>query len=705
MQKRAKRWIALGLGVMAGLAAMAGWADWAPYRPPQRPLRIGLWHGPPFEIVYPDGRVGGLGPDVVNEAARRLGIRLQWVSPREGPEQLLPSGQLDLWGNMSVTPERRRRLFLTQAWSENHYGLVSLAGKGRRPNEVVGAINSPVSLYMVGQVKASAPLRKYEDRDRLFDALCVGEIGYFLIDQRSLVQNAMKRSPACRGASFEVTFLPHTQLEIATGAAPGMETHAKTIRREIDRMAIDGTLGRISAPYAVGLGSTDWMLKLSEAERRQQSLQLGIGLTALVVVMITWQGRRVRAARQQAEKALGEAERANQAKSEFLATMSHEIRTPMNGVIGMTNLLLETSLDRDQREFGESIRASAGSLLSIINDVLDYSKIHSGALMLEQVAFHPLALTQSVLDGLLPLAAQKGLDVRLDPASEPPWVLGDAGRVRQVLVNLVGNAIKFTEHGEVMISWQSAEREGGQVELMAAVTDTGVGIPANLQQVVFERFRQADASTTRRFGGTGLGLAISKVLVEAMGGEIGVHSEPGRGSSFWFRLVLPVAAEPQLPGGEREERRAEAMSWVRSPRVLVVEDNAVNRKVAAHALRRLGCAVELAGNGREALERCATGTFDLIFMDCLMPEMDGYAATVELRERERGGQRTPVVAMTASVLDEERRRCVESGMDDFVAKPWQPEEIREALVRWCGSLIGDKLTACEPSAGGHFPHS
>ncbi len=705
MRLRPKRLIAFGLGALAGLTAMVGWRDWAPYRPPQRALKIGVWHGPPFEIVYPDGRVGGLGPEVVNEAARRLGIRLQWVSPREGPEQLLPSGQLDLWGNMSVTPERRAHFFLTQAWSENHYGLVSLAGKGLKPNEVVGSINSPVSLYMVGQVKPSAPLRKYEDRDRLFDALCVGEIGYFLIDQRSLVQNALTRSDACSGASFAVTFLPNTSLEIATGAAPGMEPHAKAIRREIDRMAMDGTLGRISAPYAVGLGSTDWMLKLSEAERRQQSLQLGIGLTALVVVLITWQGRRVRAARQQAEKALREAERADAAKSEFLATMSHEIRTPMNGVIGMTNLLLETSLDRDQREFGESIRASAGSLLSIINDVLDYSKINSGALMLEQAPFHPLVLTQSVLDVLLPLAAQKGLSMQLDPDSEPPWVLGDAGRVRQVLVNLLGNAIKFTERGQVTISWQSAEQENGRVELVAAVTDTGVGIPANLQQVVFERFRQADASTTRRFGGTGLGLAISKVLVEAMGGEIGVHSEPGRGSSFWFRLVLPVAAAPPLPTAEVEERRAEAMNWARSPRVLVVEDNAVNRKLAAHTLKRFGCAVELAGNGREALERCATETFDLIFMDCLMPEMDGYAATAALRERERGERWTPVVAMTASVLDEERRRCMESGMDDFVAKPWQPDEIRESLRRWCRPLVGDKLAACEPTAGGRSPHS
>ncbi len=233
--------------------------------------------------------------------------------------------------------------------------------------------------------------------------------------------------------------------------------------------------------------------------------------------------------------------------------------------------------------------------------------------------------------------------------------------------------------------WDTHFDANVEAGIVVSVEDTGVGIPADKQALVFERFRQADASTTRRFGGTGLGLAISKVLVEAMGGTIGVRSEEGQGSTFWFRLTLPVTAEPSHIDGAQ---LTEPLTFARRPLVMIVEDNVVNRKIAMHTLQRLGCDVDLAINGREAIDLFTRHKYDLIFMDCLMPEMDGYEATTEIRRREQGrGERTPIVAMTASVLVEQRRRCIECGMDDIVPKPWQPEDIRETVVRWYKSPV------------------
>ncbi len=513
------------------------------------------------------------------------------------------------------------------------------------------------------------------------------------------------------------------------------------------------------------------------------------------------------------------AEAASRAKSQFLANMSHEIRTPMNGVLGMAELLSETELSDKQRRLVGMIRASGESLLSIINDILDFSKIEAGKLDLERVDFTPLAVLEDMAELLAARAHAKGLELVVRADDAPAWVSGDPHRLRQVLLNLVGNAIKFTDSGEVVVRCTRAQPDGGARMLRFEVSDTGIGIPAEKKDRLFQAFAQADGSTTRRFGGTGLGLVIAKELVQLMGGDIGVESQPDRGSTFWFTirvaepqsaavampdlhslaglrllvvddnaisrgvlenlargwdmevesaadgegalarlrdaadrgrpfaLALVDMAMPRMNGltlvrairadralaampvvmltslGRDDEiataRQAGAAAYLGKPvrrdemrhvlvetlfptagstagarafqpaaprlagRVLLAEDNPVNQAVAVGMLEAMGLAVDVASNGREAVDRYAAGSYDVVLVDCQMPEVDGYAATSEIRHREREvGVHVPIVALTANALEGDREICIAAGMDDYLAKPFSREQLTAALSRW-----------------------
>jgi signal transduction histidine kinase/CheY-like chemotaxis protein len=664
---------------------------------PDREYRIGADHAPPYHFLKPGMAPEGLAVDVMNEAARRAQIRLRWQALNMMPDEALVQDRVDLWPALGATPWREKNYYQTERWLYNNFVLVSLTGSGEirgagGMNRTVAFRNGAYLHSLAGKSMPQARLLPTTSREESISMVCAGEVDAAMVEARFLDSALLDRPPGCASAKLRVEVVPGTTSDLRITAKKEYRPAADALRRAILQMASDGTLATILEKWsAFSSVEARSIYALQEAERQNTLFQYGLGALTIFAGLLAWLAVHALTARRRAREAQKAAEKANAAKSEFLANMSHEIRTPLSGVIGLTRLILEGPLTEERRKDLETVGTSAETLLGIVNDMLDLSKIEAGQLHLDRERFDLKATLQGVVDLLRPRAVDKGLGFGFDfAAGVPRWIWGDEVRLRQIVLNLLGNATKFTEKGEVRI----VVRAAGPARLHIEVADTGIGITEEQHSRMFKKFSQADTSMSRRYGGTGLGLVISKELAELMGGEIGYQSRPGEGSRFWVMIPAEEAPEP----APSSPAVILVKGAVAQGRVLVVEDNTVNQRVLLRSLQKLGLEVDVAANGAEALNRWKLSTYDLVFMDCQMPEMDGYEATERIRAAERNGARTPIVALTAHAMPEDRARCQAAGMDDYLSKPVDIAALEAVVKRFVAAPAAPAQTPRETSA-------
>ncbi|MCX6596319.1 MAG: ATP-binding protein [Acidobacteria bacterium] len=761
----------------------------------------------PLAYADANGQPAGFYVDVMREAARREGLALEYSLRQEGLEAALASGSVDLWAAAVANPGRRRLMYFAEPWWEDDYYLLVNAGSpiksvadlaGRR----VAYGNAPPMAMSIDAAFPGVKGIRLDRPDDRADAVCRGEAEAALLNHPSLFAFFLRRAGACDGIALRLVSQDRLQSELSIAAPFAQQALANRIQTRVREMTQDGTLAKIAEAYPmVSMRNANLIRSSVEEKGRQVGLERAL-LAALAFGLLSlYWAFKMRRERERSVVARREAERALAIKTEFLATMSHEIRTPLTAVVGYLDMLADTALSPDQKLLAREGRGASAALLGMVSEILDFSHMQAATVNLRLAPCDPCLLFDEVVAAVGPQAEAKGLvmSVRIGP-EVPAVVVTDSSRVLQVVMNLAGNAVKFTEQGSVRLGMRYEEGADGQGNLALTVTDTGPGIPLAEQKRIFEPFTQLDSSDRRRHGGVGLGLAIVQRLVSALRGEIQLNSVVGSGTEFavripvertaerrsWLQVLEAGAAQPMarvfllgqtelrhrflldtlsglhvplqvcpdeaalsaeltrvppgqpvcaivdvsaspsplalvqaappgirwvLMGTHQELKQSDSAvlaafhicgTWpvtvgflrllcpsTTSPvrpatmepltkPVLVVDDNAVNRKVLGRLLERLGCQVDFATDGEEAVKKFLDGGYGLILMDCQMPVLDGFAATVRIRQVV-GRERVRVIGVSASTEELTRRRCLQSGMDGYLAKPIDLARLRAVL--------------------------
>ncbi len=662
------------------LALCSAFLAWGPTwsRPAgtERVWRVGVDHHPPYGDLsrsVPEGLV----VDAIRVAATRKGLNIAFVPVKGlGPNDALDRGIVDIWPALGITADRRARFHLTSSWSKNAFCVVSPKRLNFRSvkdlhGKRVGYAAFPLATALAERHLVDVLRIPLPDNGGVMEAVCAGTVDAGFLESPNLDQFLLKRPASCQDVELAVRFVEGAFSEIAIAANRQSGTAAETLRSAISEMAADGALAEIFDRWAANsAGQARAFAVAQQTALERRTAYIVVILLAITAAGLMFAFRSARYGRKQAE-------RAAELKSEFLANMSHEIRTPINGVIGMTDLLLDTELTAEQRDYLQCVKLSGDTLLTVINDILDLSKIEAGKLELEEIPYELRVMLEETLKTVSLSASEKNLELTCEINDEVPGkVNGDPTRLRQVLLNLLSNAVKFTSQGEIALS---AVREGSEAApiLHLQVRDTGIGIPKEKQQLIFEAFTQADGSTTREHGGTGLGLTISSRLVQMMKGKIWVESTNQMGSCFHIEIPLQISLQTTM--------KIPRLVDLEGKSVLVVDDNATNRRILAHMLESWGILATPAANASEALAHLAQAQrsgkyYDLVLTDVNMPDIDGFAF---IKQAQPYIVNSAVMMLTSSGSRGDGARCRALGIKAYLTKPVCSSDLHAAI---CGVL-------------------